>query len=302
VALFWKVTGKIALAVAALFVFAMMVSIPLLVIGGMMASKELGKDFDPLALASYMESKPLLNTLSYVLSSGAAIGAALLLYKAFERDKSWPLGWAERHWLRHFMIGLLLGILLMSTGVFTVWALGGIQVVGAAFTPEIAYAIGFDLILFVTVGFSEEIFSRGYVYGLVKRHYRIPAAVVVSSVIFALLHSMNAAVFTNVFPMLNLFLAGVLLALLREASGGLWMPIGVHITWNFFQGNIFGMAVSGMKMESILQLEIVNAFIAGGGFGLEGSFVNTLVSVIACTVLVVILLKRRAQAKASLEV
>jgi membrane protease YdiL (CAAX protease family) len=291
----WKVSGKAALAVVMLLFLNGWVSIPILIIGIAIVGLDAGAGLSPEEWTNQLGALPLLNTFGLALSSAAAILVVWILYSAFERDRSWSLGWGQAHRRKHLSIGLLLGIGWISTGFLLILAMGGVRIAGFAFTPDVGLALMLDLILFIVVGFSEEIFSRGYIYGLVKRHGGIPAAVVVSSLVFALLHSMNAAVFESVFPMLNLVLAGVLLALLREVSGGLWVPIGMHITWNFFQGDVYGMAVSGNQTSSILQLEIVHPFIAGGAFGLEGSFAATLISVAACVVLIGMVRNQRNQ-------
>ncbi|WP_274365437.1 CPBP family intramembrane glutamic endopeptidase [Paenibacillus thermotolerans] len=293
---FWKVVGKLSLANVLNFAFAMMVAMPLMVIAGIYIAATSGGVGDPLAFVEQLESYKGLNTIVNTLGSASAIGAALLMYAAFEKKAGWPLGLRQLGAFRKLAQGLGLGILLISVGFLIILGLGGVRITGTAFDSAVVQGLLLDLILFITVGFSEEIFSRGYTYGLVRHHYGAVWATVVSSVLFALLHSMNPAVWDSAFPMLNLFLAGVLLALLREWSGGLWVPIGMHITWNFFQGDVYGMAVSGTETSSIVRLEQWNAFVSGGAFGLEGSFADTLVSLAAIGVLVLVLRRRKARA------
>ncbi|WP_199616095.1 CPBP family intramembrane glutamic endopeptidase [Paenibacillus alkalitolerans] len=292
---FWKVAGKLTLLHVLMFAFATMVTIPFTVI----AVINIGMEqiaANPEVITEWLEENMAVGRIMHTLSSATAIGAALIMYTAFERKQGWKLGFLRQGAGTELAAGLGLGILFISAGFLIILSLQGVRIVDAAFNSGIAVGLLLDLMLFVTVGFSEEIFSRGYVYGLVKRNSNIVTAVIVSSLLFAFLHSLNPAVFSTPFPIINLFLAGVLLALLREWSGGLWLPIGVHITWNFFQGDVYGMAVSGLETESILKLERLNEFISGGEFGLEGSFADTIVSAAAIAVLIVLLRRRRAGA------
>lgn len=290
---FWKVFGKLLLAIVLNFAFATMVAIPVMVVAGIVYAMDPGASGDPLAVIEGLESNKLLNTIVNTLASASAIGAALLMYTAFERKEGWPLGWRQERAGVKLAQGLGLGIVFISAAFLIVLALQGVRIMDVSLTSGIAQGLLLDLILFITVGLSEEVFSRGYVYGLVKHNAGIVTATIVSSVVFSLMHSMNPAVFESPFPMLNLFLAGVMFALLREWSGGLWVPIGVHITWNFFQGDVYGSAVSGLEMSSIFKLERLNDFVSGGDFGLEGSFAVTLVSLAAIAVLIVILRRRK---------
>jgi membrane protease YdiL (CAAX protease family) len=88
--------------------------------------------------------------------------------------------------------------------------------------------------------------------------------------------------------LLNIFLVGLLFAYMFYKSGSLWMPVGYHITWNFFQGNIFGFPVSGTEPSGIYT--IINTkdnLITGGGFGPEGGILATAV-IIICALFVFI--------------
>ena len=66
---------------------------------------------------------------------------------------------------------------------------------------------------------------------------------VISAVVFSLAHGMNPNV--GIFGLVNIALVGILFAYMFDATKSLWLPIGYHITWNYFQGNVFGFAVSG---------------------------------------------------------
>jgi hypothetical protein len=60
----------------------------------------------------------------------------------------------------------------------------------------------------------------------------------------------------------------------------LWFPMGVHAAWNFTQGGIFGVAVSGTTSNGLLQGELHGpAWLTGGEFGAEASAVAVIVCI-----------------------
>ena len=59
-------------------------------------------------------------------------------------------------------------------------------------------------------------------------------------------------------------------------SRDLWMPIGYHISWNYFQGYICGFNVSGISTPSFIKIDNCKNIIAGGEFGLEGGLLVTI--------------------------
>ena len=104
-------------------------------------------------------------------------------------------------------------------------------------------------------------------------------ALLISSILFAMLHLGNENM--SLLPFINLFLAGILLGIYYIHKQNLWFSIGMHLTWNFFQGPIFGFEVSGNKTASIVVQEISgNELITGGEFGSEGSLVATVLMMI----------------------
>ena len=79
---------------------------------------------------------------------------------------------------------------------------------------------------------------------------------------------------------INLFLCGLLFGLLFVESGSIWMVAALHSGWNFLQGNIFGISVSGTaKSSSVFDSSFADgwSFMNGGDFGLEGGLAVTIV-------------------------
>jgi membrane protease YdiL (CAAX protease family) len=168
---------------------------------------------------------------------------------------------------------ILLGIFLFSL------ATGSIELRGfarpAPDTSSVAgYLVG-ALIAFLLVGFYEEVMFRGYVLQVLNERAGRAASVVVSSVIFALMHGANPG--ADITAIVNVIAIGVLLSFLYFRTRSLWMPIGFHFGWNFLLGYVFTLPVSGLPMRGIL--DVVEATGPGGApgrYGPESSIATTL--------------------------
>ncbi|MEW9671538.1 CPBP family intramembrane glutamic endopeptidase [Ammoniphilus sp. 3BR4] len=133
------------------------------------------------------------------------------------------------------------------------------------------------MLLYVLVGFSEELFFRGYVMRtLESTGYRKPIIYFVSAILFSIVHGANPNV--SLIGLLNVGLVGLLFAYMFDITENLWMPIGYHITWNYFQGAVFGFPVSALKLEGLYQTEIIKGkeWLSGGEFGPEAGILATL--------------------------
>src|SRR3546814_6374331 len=77
---------------------------------------------------------------------------------------------------------------------------------------------------------------------------------------------------------INIVLAVVLMVLAFFRRGSIWLPVGLHMGWNFVQGTVLGFHVSGIEAETVFQLQLQGSeWLSGGNFGLEGSLATTLV-------------------------
>lgn len=175
---------------------------------------------------------------------------------------------------KELLYGLGLGALSITLVFIFIVATGNAKV--TSWTPTFSLDTVLYLILYISVGFAEEILGRGYIISVMKQTRNIPLMVGVSAVVFSLMHIFNSSF--SILPFINIVLVGVLFAFMYIWSGNLWMCIGYHITWNYFQGNVFGFPVSGMESKGIITtIYSENNIINGGGFGPEGGLAVTVI-------------------------
>lgn len=148
--------------------------------------------------------------------------------------------------------------------------------------------------------FSEEIICRGYLLQNMREVGRPVAGVVVSSVIFAVLHSLNPGAWFSVLPMLALFLTGVVFALTYLLSGNVWFPTALHFAWNGMEGPVLGTPISGLEVNGLLRFQPAAEaapLLTGGDFGIEGSLLIVPVQCAVIALLLVLLWRRRTAAR-----
>lgn len=272
------VIGRLALLV--LFVIGIMI------LSGMIIAPVFyhftGTEFFPqdVDLQGISENYYIINNL---ISQISIIIAVFITYKIFQEKDQISLGLKERSFLKKGLEGSIWGIVLITVPFFIVWLFRSINIVDINTGFMVIKSLGKMILLYLTVAFGEEIISRGYIHGLIKRYYGIKPAIIVTSLIFSLLHIFNDNFLQNPLPLISLFLAGVLFGVSREVTGGLWVPIGIHFTWNLFQGNVYGFEVSGLNFGlSVLEIERTgHPLITGGEFGLEGSLVTIIFMILA---------------------
>lgn len=132
------------------------------------------------------------------------------------------------------------------------------------------------LVAWVVQGSAEEVLYRGFVLQALARH-RVWLGVVVSSGLFAIAHLQAWA---SPVALVNLALVGVLTCLYALREGGLWGVCGLHAAWNWAQGNLFGLVVSGQDMPGGVLVDLRaegSPWLTGGQFGVEASLVTTAV-------------------------
>lgn len=175
--------------------------------------------------------------------------------------------------------GAITGVILISLSFLLIQLSGAIQIVDYQLSATFISNLIYLFILFFIVSFQEELLFRGYLYSLADHLFSNPKiSIFITSILFSLTHALNPNALSNPIPLLNIFLAGLLLGIFRQYSQGIWMPIGFHWTWNLLQGGLYGFHVSGISFQSLIQIQpSQNQWLSGGEFGAEGSIITTLV-------------------------
>ncbi|RPJ19755.1 MAG: CPBP family intramembrane metalloprotease [Chloroflexi bacterium] len=127
-------------------------------------------------------------------------------------------------------------------------------------------------IVFIFVGWNEELLSRGYHLQTIASGINLFWGVIISSAVFGLLHLGNPnATWVSA---AGIFFAGVYLAYGYIRTKQLWLSIGLHIGWNFFEGVVFGFPVSGLGTYALTRINIHGPELwTGGAFGPEAGLI-----------------------------
>ncbi len=210
-----------------------------------------------------------------LLFTDLAVPVAFLAYAGYVRwvEKRVPAEIALRGAPAEFGIGLLGGAGLFTAAVGIVWALGYYHVTGS--NP---WSVLIDsLTLSILSGFLEELITRGIIFRILEEVLGTWMALAASAFLFGALHlgNPNATWPSAVAIALE---AGLLLGACYVLTRRLWLAIGLHLAWNFAQGGIFGVAVSGIESKGLLRSTLTGPeFVSGGAFGLEASVIAVLV-------------------------
>lgn len=219
----------------------------------------------------------------------------VIIYCRFIEGRSlYSMGFGKKNAVYEYASGLLTGAVMFSSAVLLCWLTGTLEFNGVIVGNSLGLVIIF-FIAFLFQGMSEEVLLRGYLMISVAAKKPIIAAILLNSVIFALMHLANNGI--TLLPVINLVLYGIFASVYTLKSDNLWGTCAIHSVWNFAQGNIYGIAVSGIQINaSVLSFTPTesNTIINGGSFGLEGGLAVTIV-LLAATALT-LLLKGRAGA------
>ena len=137
------------------------------------------------------------------------------------------------------------------------------------------------LVLGLLPGITEEIMFRGVLFRVIEDGLGTWAALIVSAMFFGLVHlgNPNATLWSSIAIAVE---AGLLLGMAYAWTRSLWFVMGLHAAWNFTQGTLLGIPVSGIALKGLLDSSTQgSAWLSGGEFGAEAS----VTTVIVCTAL-----------------
>lgn len=210
---------------------------------------------------------------------------------------------------RDVFAGALWGLIMMGSLIFVLHASHLLVFDGRALHGPAIFLYGLKwLLAFLLVGFSEEYSFRGYlqftlmrgVWGLAgkisaanTRAIAFWIAATLLSLLFALAHTGNGG--ETFFGLVQVFLAGIAFSYALWRTGSLWWGIGFHMTWDWAQSYLFGVADSGNI--SVGRLFITHPqgkpILSGGPDGPEGSIFATVALLL--TIVIIHFIRRGEQ-------
>jgi uncharacterized protein len=225
---------------------------------------------------------------AFLLQVVPALTAYLFLVRVIERRRADELSWAKV--LRDGPLGAVGGILLISAVVGVMWLLGSYAVTGTNPDPTWVRQL---VVGGIGAAIVEEIMMRGVLFRISEEGLGTWGALVFSGLLFGFLHIGNqgATAWSSIAIAIE---AGMLLGLVFHVSRSLPLCMGVHMGWNFAQGTIWGIPVSGGKDTGwLVSVRTGPDWLSGGAFGAEAS----VVAVVLCSVVSLALLAAAVRAR-----
>ena len=234
---------------------------------------------------------PLDQAVKTVAQAALIIAVTLLVYKLAIRH----LGERPRDDLRladapkGLGIGLVFGAVLFAAIVGVAAIADVYNIVGDGGTGELLKAV---VTVAIVPAFMEELLFRGILFRWLEEFGGSWFALALTAALFGLAHlfNPNATVLSSFAIALE---AGVLLGGAYMLTRNLWMAIGLHAAWNFTQGWIFDVPVSGTDQHGMVEAQLSGPeLLSGGAFGLEASLIAMILATAAGAMLVVLAVRR----------
>jgi membrane protease YdiL (CAAX protease family) len=182
----------------------------------------------------------------------------------------------DRHTWLDLAAGIGITFVMMGSIFVAEWSLGWLTLNGFAWATDapkdIVINVLIFLVIFIFVGWNEELMSRGYHLQTIVSGLTLFWGLVISSAIFGVLHLGNPN--ATWIGAAGIFFAGMFLGYAFVRTGRLWLSIGLHVGWNFFEGVIFGFPVSGLSLFHLTRIAVAGPKLwTGGDFGPEAGLV-----------------------------
>lgn len=288
----WRLVGQVIVLVVldGVFTLAAGIIVTTASLGGDLTGEAGAQQTLAGRLAVSLQSTGWTQAVLAVLMLAATLLSLLFAARLLDRRPYRNFGFHLRKtWWQDFGFGLALGAGLMGLIFVCEYKLKWVKVVGtlqpAILGESFWSGLVQALIVFICVGIYEESISRGYQLknlaeglnlALIGPQRALLTAYGISAVIFGLLHATNPN--ASLTSTLSIMLAGLFLGLGYILTGDLAISIGLHIAWNFFEGNVFGFPVSGTQFGStFLSIEQSGSQLwTGGRFGPEAGLIGIL--------------------------
>ncbi|HFH9837725.1 TPA: CPBP family intramembrane glutamic endopeptidase [Streptococcus suis] len=222
---------------------------------------------------------------------------AIILFiwvKFIEKRPIRDLGLYRKKAFVQLLLGWLIGVAMISTVVGLQLVTKSLQISLVVFTSaSFINLLGMAPFWFIQSG-TEELLTRGWLFPTVSRKTNLLIGTAVSSLLFSMLHIQNPSI--SWISLVNIGLFGLLASLYVLVTDNIWGISALHAAWNCFQGNFYGLSISGIQPAySLFYLSPTNKpdYLTGGLFGPEGSIYSSLVMIVVIILLSIILWRKK---------
>lgn len=202
------------------------------------------------------------------------VGAYWLLVRVIERRRVEEL--APRKALTHGATGWLIGTAIMLLAAGAMALSGAYSIHGINQGTDLVAPL---VVLGLLPGITEEIIARGILFRVVEDGLGTWIALAISALLFGFGHAgnPNATLWSSVAIAIE---AGLLLGMAYAWTRSLWFCMGLHAAWNFTQGPLLGIPVSGIDLTGLLDASTQGPiWLSGGEFGAEASVLTLVICV-----------------------
>ena len=183
----------------------------------------------------------------------------------------------DANWLRNLLLGLVGGKVIFSIAVAIAGVLGIYRIVGIGSLNGLLSAL---IVPTVGAAVTEELLFRGILFRWLEQFGGSWVALLLTSGFFGAAHLNNPNA-TWIAAVGIAFEAGVMLGAAYMLTRSLWLPMGLHAAWNFTQGEIYDIPVSGTKVDGMVDAQLSGPpLLSGNGFGLEASVIAIAVATV----------------------
>jgi membrane protease YdiL (CAAX protease family) len=228
-----------------------------------------------------------------MLGVGVAI-TFLLAHLWIERRPYADLGLSTRHPGRYLLIGFVVGLILQGTVIGNLALVGWYHIASIAPASVAVVVILQGLGIHLLVALVEEGIFRGIIFRLLERTLGTWIAIILSAVLFGAMHLVNPG--ATVFGAIAIALeGGIMLGAAYVLTRNLWLAVGIHWAWNFFEGPFFGTSVSGVGAGKtfITSTTSGSAIWTGGTFGPEAGVTALITCLVAGAILLILAVRRK---------
>lgn len=228
-------------------------------------------------LSEFIQHSDIAKFFLLFLNNIAPVAIVLLYAKYGEKREISSLGFTSSGWIKSYLQGAAIGVLLIA-GIAILSFLGG-EIVFRGANSSFSL-IPFVATLFLSiVNLREEVIFRGWFMTTPYSTNNPAKAIIYSSLVFGIIHCGNANV--TALSIVNLILFSVLLSEIFLICKNIWVVAALHTMWNFTQGKILGLPVSGSAAKMALLDFAATENSQTEGFGLEGNIFTLIILVVA---------------------